>query len=214
MSVKDCGNHHDGRKKLIRRLIMAIAGLIILLSLVVFLVWAILHPEKPGFILQDVTIYNFTTTTVPPYILTTVTQLTISSKNPNDRIGIYYQKLDVCVTYRAQQITVATLLPPSYQGHHDVAVWSPLVYGNAVPISPFLQQVLSQDLNVGSMLVNVKIGGRVKWKVGTWVSGRYRLDVNCPAYLRFGNPTGVYPVGPAVKLQLLQRCHVETALGS
>ncbi|KAM6576535.1 hypothetical protein CsatB_028372 [Cannabis sativa] len=215
MSVKDCGHHHNERKKMVRRLIMAVAALIILLAMVVFLVWAILQPHKPTFILQDVTLYNFTTTTAPPYILTTVTQLTISSKNPNGRIGIYYQKLDVYVTYREQQITAATLLPYSYQGHHDVAVWSPLVFGNAVPVSPYLQQVLSQDLNFGSMLIEVKIEGRVKWKVGTWVSGRYRLGVSCPAYLRFGNPTGGLPtMGPVVKLQLFQRCHVETTLVS
>ncbi|PON47260.1 Late embryogenesis abundant protein [Trema orientale] len=214
MSVKDCGHHHDERKKLVRRLVMAAALLITLLALVIFLVWAILHPTKPRFVLQDVTVYNFTAANGPPYILTSTIQVTLSSKNPNDRIGIYYQKLDVYVTYRTQQITVATLLPSSYQGHHDVTVWSPFLSGYSVPISPYLQQVLSQDLNVGSMLVTVRIAGKVKWKVGSWVSGKYHLDVNCPAYLRFGNPTGGIPVGPALKLQLLQSCHVETALGS
>ena len=214
MSAKDCHHHHEERKKLFSRLIMGVAGLIILLALVIFIIWAVLHPTKPNFVLQDVTVYNLTTTAGPPYILTSTIQVTISSKNPNDRIGIYYQKFDVYVTYRTQQITMATVLQPSYQGHHDVTVWSPFLYGNAVPISPYLQVVLSQDLNVGSMLVTVKMAGRVRWKVGSWVSGKYHLDVNCPAYLRFGNPTEGIPVGPTLKFQLLQHCHVETAIGS
>ncbi|GMN61168.1 hypothetical protein TIFTF001_030261 [Ficus carica] len=215
MSVKDCGNHHTERRKHVRYVVIGL-GVVGVLAVVILLIWAILHPTKPRFVLQDVTVYNFTFTPSagpPPYALTATMQVTLSSRNPNDRVGIYYNHLDVFTTYRGQQITAALLLPASYQGHGDVTIWSPVLFGNDVPISPYLQQVLSQDLNVGAMLVDVKIVGRVKWKVGSWVSGKYYLDVNCPAYVRFAGPTGMVPVGPAVKLQVLQRCQVETGLG-
>ncbi|KAL5575937.1 hypothetical protein UlMin_017636 [Ulmus minor] len=218
MSAKDCGHHDEERRKLLRRILIAIAGLIILIAIVIFFIWAILHPTKPRFILQDVTIYNFSTAAGPPYTLTSYIQVTISSRNPNDHIGIYHRKLDVYATYRTQQITEATLLPGTYQGHKDTVVWSPFLVGSFVPISPYLQQGLSQDLNFGSILINVKIDGRIKWKVGSWISGTYHLYVNCPAFVRLGEPGaaagGTVAVGPVMKFQLFQRCHVETALGS
>ncbi|GMG98418.1 hypothetical protein Nepgr_000258 [Nepenthes gracilis] len=41
---------------------------------------------------------------------------------------VYYEKLDVYAAYRNQQITLPTLLPPTYQGHKDTVVWSPFLY--------------------------------------------------------------------------------------
>ena len=210
MSVKDCGHHrHEERRKLIRRILVWSAAFLSILSVVVLLTWAVLHPQKPRFILQDVTLYNFSASAAPPYALTAVVQATLASRNPNDRVGIYYRRLDAFLAYRGQQITAATLLPEGYQGFRDVAVWSPVLYGAAVPVAPRLQVALGQDLGAGSVLVDVKVAGGVRWKVGSWVSGKYRLDVNCPAYLRFSS----VPVGPAMRIQLVQRCHVETALG-
>lgn len=105
------------------------------------------------------------------------------------------------------KVTLATLLPATYQGHLDVTVWSPFLYGTLVPVAPYLSPALSQDLTAGMVLLNIKIDGWVRWKVGTWISSRYRLHVNCPAYITLaGHFSGD---GPAVKYQLVQRCGVD-----
>lgn len=54
----------------------------------------------------------------------------------------------------------------------------------------------------------IKIDGRVRWKVGSFVTGRYRLHVRCPAYIPFGNRNSGVVVGNAVKYQLATRCSV------
>lgn len=76
-------------------------------------------------------------------------------------------------------------------------------------MAPYLAMSLAQDESAGTVLVNVKAAGRVRWKVGTFVSGGYRLNVNCPAYITFGNSNGGYAVGPAVKYQLVEGCTVD-----
>ena len=209
MIAKDCGQHDD-KQQVVKRILVAIFGLLILFAIVVFLVWAILHPAKPRFILQDVTIYAFNLTA--PNYLTSNMQITLSSRNPNDRIGIYYQKLDIFASYRNQQITLPTLLLRTYQGHRDVTIWSPFLYGNAVPVAPFLEAGLSQDMNAGLVLLNIKVFGQLKWKVGTWISGRYQINANCPAYIFFSDRTRNIQVGPAMKYQLLQTCSVDVSL--
>ncbi|MFQ6638334.1 hypothetical protein Gotur_016554 [Gossypium turneri] len=204
----DCGRHD--KQQLTKRVAVAIFGFLIVFAIVVFLVWAILHPTQPHFILQDVTIYAFNLTA--PNYLTSNMQITLVSRNPNERIGIYYHKLDVLASYRNQQITLPTLIPRTYQGHQDATVWSPLLYGNAVPVAPFLEVGLNQDMNAGMVLLNVKAFGQLKWKVGTWISGRYQININCPVYISFTGPTKAIQVGVAMKYQLVQSCSVDISL--
>lgn len=210
MSAKDCGHHEEEEKKLHRRIFAGILALIILVLFIILLVWLILRPTKPKFILQDATVYAFNVSS--PNFLTTNFQITLSSRNPNDRIGIYYDKVDVYASYRGQQITLPTLLPSSYQGHKDITVWSPFVYGNSVPVAPYYTDALTQDQFAGTVMINIRVNGRIRWKVGTFISGRYHLNVNCPAYINLGNKNnngGGIMVGPAIKYQLVQICHVD-----
>ncbi|XP_050226912.1 NDR1/HIN1-like protein 1 [Mercurialis annua] len=202
MCEKKC-DHHDDKKEVYRRILWGVIGIIVIILVVIFLVWVILQPQKPKFILQDATVnaLSFSTGT---NLLTSNLQLTLSTKNPNERIGIYYEKLDIYGSYRNQQITLATQLPRSYEGHKDITVWSPFLYGNSVPVSPYLGSALSQDLNAGAVLVNIKVDGTLKWKVGSWISRRYRINVNCPAYITFGHGVGI-------KYQFVLDCSVEVA---
>ncbi|KAI3412485.1 LEA_2 domain-containing protein [Psidium guajava] len=208
MTAKECGHHEEEESRLYRRLFSLFIGLAVLVLFIIFLVFLILRPAKPAFVLRDATIYQFNASTAPG-LLTTNMQVTLVSRNPNERIGIYYQKLDTYASYRGQQITLPTLLPESYQGHKEVIDWSPFLCGSAVPVSPFLTAALEQDRNAGSVLLDIKVDGRVKWKVGTWVSGKYHLHVNCPALLVFKEPSGGIAVGPSMKIQITQHCTVD-----
>ncbi|KAK8972488.1 hypothetical protein V6N11_018849 [Hibiscus sabdariffa] len=207
MSVKECGNHGEGRRKVFRRIIGGILIFLVIVLITILLIWAILRPSKPRFILQDTTVYAFNAST--PNFLTSNFQLTLSSRNPNDRIGIYYDRLDVYATYNNQQITLRTSLPPTYQGHKEINVWSPFINGNSVPIAPEFSASLGSEQAAGSIFLMIKIDGRVRWKVGAFVSGRYHLYVRCPAYITFGSRSNGVMVGEnAIKYQFVTRCSV------
>ncbi|CAA2971147.1 NDR1 HIN1 1 [Olea europaea subsp. europaea] len=197
------------RRKLIRRCIswLLIFGFILLV--IILLVYAILQPKKPRFVLQDATIFNLNVSAATPNIISATIQVSIYSRNPNDKIGIYYDKMDVYATYHNQQITSFTAIPPVYQGHKDVNLWSPFVHGDNVPVAPFNGLALSQDQTNGGIQMVIKIDSRVKWKVGSLVTGRYHLHVSCPAYIPLGNNknTGIW-IGNTVKYQLSQSCSV------
>ncbi|ONH95932.1 hypothetical protein PRUPE_7G097100 [Prunus persica] len=208
MSYKDCGQHGYNKRR--RRFKRCCAGLLIfnfILLVTILIVWAILQPSKPRFILQDVTVFNFNNSV--PNVFSSSFQVTVSSRNPNDKIGIYYDRLNIYATYRNQQITFSTLIPPVYQGHKDVNVWSPFIYGTEVPIAPYNSLALDQDKNAGSVFLLLKMDGRVRWKVGTFISGRYHFYVRCPAFIPLGpKNNGVVVGNNAIKYQLLQHCKV------
>ncbi|XP_010246827.1 PREDICTED: NDR1/HIN1-like protein 12 [Nelumbo nucifera] len=210
MSLKqDCGHHHhhNWKKLFSRRVFVVIFVFVIVILFAIFLVWAILRPSKPQFTLQDATVYQLNIS--DGNYLTSNFQVTVSSRNPNGNIGIYYDRLDVYATYGNQQITLPTRLPPTYQGHKDINVWSPFVYGMSVPIAPYLAASFYQQHNFGTVFIKIKINGHIRWKVGTWISGGYHIYINCPAYITFGSRNTGIPVGTAFKYQLVQSCGVD-----
>ncbi|XP_010464906.1 PREDICTED: NDR1/HIN1-like protein 12 [Camelina sativa] len=209
MTSKDCGSHSHSRRKLIRRIIWSIIFFLFIIFLTILLVWAILQPSKPRFLLQDATVYAFNVSGNPPNLLTSNLQITLSSRNTNDKIGIYYDRLDVYATYRNQQITFRTSIPSTYQGHKEVNIWSPFVYGTSVPVAPFNGLGLDQDQDNGSVMLIIRADGRVRWKVGTFITGKYHLYVKCPAYIDFNNKAaGVIVGNNAVKYTFTSSCSV------
>ncbi|KAL5672648.1 hypothetical protein ACJX0J_016954, partial [Zea mays] len=134
--------------------------------------------------------------------------VTLASRNPNERVGVYYDRLDVYASYKYQQLTVAASLPPAYQGHGDVGVWSPVLAGPNVPLAPYLADALRQDCQAGYLVLQVKVDGRVRWKVGSWVSNHYHLFVTCPAFLVTAGGNGA-PGAAGFRFQTTTYCHVE-----
>ncbi|XP_073049223.1 NDR1/HIN1-like protein 1 [Primulina eburnea] len=209
MTDFETSHHNTSRKKLPRRLFATALSLILLILLLVLVTYIILRPKKPRFILQDATIYAFNLTTATNSLTTTL-QATISSHNPNSRISILYEQIHVYASYRRQQITLPALLPANtYQGHRDTIVWSPFLYGSSVPLATYHSGYLNKDQTAGTVLINIRVSGRIRWKVGAFVSWRYHLSVNCPAYINFGEKNNGIAVGPAViKYQLIMSCGV------
>ncbi|KAL1815116.1 hypothetical protein DCAR_0519346 [Daucus carota subsp. sativus] len=207
MSTKQCSHHQNKGHKLLKRVFYTLLAILAILLLTFLITWAILKPKKPTFVLQDATIYAFNVTPVPN-LLTSNFQVTLTCRNPNSRIGIFYDKLDIFATYRSQQITYYTTILPTYQGHKDTNVWSPFIYGTSVPVAPTNGPALSQDQANGDISLVIKINGKVKWKVGSFTSGHYSIHVTCPANIHFGNGYSGFGVGTGVKYQLSTKCRV------
>lgn len=131
-----CQEHSNKFPKKLTKLTQCGCIMLFMLLLTILLTWAVLQPHKPRFVLQDTTLYAFNVSS-NPNLLTSTFQVTVSSHNRNTRMGIYYDKLNIYATYRDQQITLRTRLPKAYEGHKDVDVWSPFIYGNQVVLLYF-----------------------------------------------------------------------------
>ncbi|XP_047311181.1 NDR1/HIN1-like protein 1 [Impatiens glandulifera] len=204
---KECSHHKGKQKKKIQRLCGGLFICLFILLLVFLIIWAVLQPRKPRFVLQDATVFNFNVSA--PNLLSSNFQVTVAAHNPNERIGIFYDTLDAFAVYQSQQITYYTAIPPVYQGHKDNNVWSPFLYGVNVPIAPYNGAALTEDQSDGMINLLIKLDGKVRWKVGTFTTGRYHLHVRCLATLNFGNhaSNGVF-VSTAMKYQIYQSCKV------
>ncbi|KAJ1266769.1 hypothetical protein BS78_07G003800 [Paspalum vaginatum] len=191
MSIKYCEQHKDcEQRRLYRRFCAALVVLILLALLIVLIVWLVLRPTKPRFSLNDVTIVCLNVSSSSA--LTVTMQATLASRNPNDRVGIYYDRADVFAEYRGAQVTVATALPPVFQSRGDAIVWAPFLSGADVPLPPYLAAALAQDETAGYLLVTVRVDGWIRWKAGAFITGHYHLRVRCPALLTVNDGQGSY----------------------
>ncbi|TVU26788.1 hypothetical protein EJB05_29352, partial [Eragrostis curvula] len=149
------------------------------------------------------------TSKTPPSSSSTLPTSPACSPRRSSRVGVYYDRLDVYASYKYQQVTLGASLPPVYQGHGDVDVWSPVLTGPNVPFAPYLADALGKDVANGYLIMEVKIDGRVRWKVGSWTSGHYHIFVTCPAFFITSGGNGVVGAG-GLRFQTATYCHVET----
>ncbi|KAF5947463.1 hypothetical protein HYC85_013420 [Camellia sinensis] len=157
-----------------KKLFYAFSTFFLSILFLIFLVWLILHPSKPEFSLKEADLYQLNLTAPLPHLLNSSIQFTLLSKNPNKKVGIYYDELQVYASYKGQQITVGTSLPPFYQDHDE----SNLLAGSLTGTG---ELYLNDLVHINSRQMN----GRLRWKVGTWVSGRNRFNANCVAVVDF-----------------------------
>ncbi|XP_071721784.1 NDR1/HIN1-like protein 26 [Rutidosis leptorrhynchoides] len=159
---------------------------------IIFLFWLILHPSKPQFSLQEADIYQLNLSGPTTSLLNSSIQFTLLSKNPNQKVSIYYDEIQAYAAYKGEQITSYTSLIPFYQDHQESNLLSASLVGTGLPVSASFGYEVGRDRTVGKLVLNLKVNGKLRWKIGTWVSGRYRFTVNCISVMAFGPniPTG------------------------
>ncbi|CAA2965826.1 NDR1/HIN1-like protein 26 [Olea europaea var. sylvestris] len=183
-SPKHCAKQGLDFKKFNKKLFVAFSTFLLTVLSFILLVWLILHPTKPNFSLKEVEINQLKLS--GPSLLNSSVQLTLLSNNPNKKVGIYYDEIQVCASYKSQKITHDTSIPPFHQEHEETNYLSASLVGNQQPVAPSFGYDVRLDQRTGKLMLTVKVIGKLRWKVGTWVSEKYRFNVNCVAIMPFG----------------------------
>ncbi|KAI3471268.1 hypothetical protein Pfo_027931 [Paulownia fortunei] len=184
-SPKHCANKQAlNFHKFNKKLFFYLSTFFLTILSFILLVWLILHPTKPQFSLKQADINQLNLT--GPSFLNSSIQLTLLSNNPNKKVGIYYDEFLVYASYKGQKITPETSISKFYQEHEETNLLSASLAGNQQPLAPSLAYQVQHDQGTGKLALNFKVIGRLRWKVGSWVSGRYRFTVNCITIMPFG----------------------------
>lgn len=186
-SPKHCAKHGLNVPKNYKKLFYSLSTFLLFILSLIILIWLILRPTKPQFYLKQADIYQLNLS--GPHLLNSSIQITLVSKNPNKRVGVFYDQLQAYASYKGQQITLHASLPPFYQGHEDSNFMTASLLGDSVPVAPSFGYEVGRDQLSGKLVLGLKLNGRLRWKVGTWVSGRYHFNVDCVAIMPLGqNP--------------------------
>ncbi|KAI3409455.1 uncharacterized protein J3R85_019281 [Psidium guajava] len=161
--------------KLIFNLILTV---VITFGLLAFLFWLIFRPNLVKFHVTDaeLTQFNFTTNN---NLLNYNLKLNLTIRNPNRRIGIYYDRIEARAFYGGQRFD-AEELTKFYQGHKNTTTLSPTFEGQNVVV---LGSDETDDFNTqkadGVYKIDMKLYMRVRFKLGKIKTFRIRPRVKC-----------------------------------
>ncbi|XP_028752322.1 NDR1/HIN1-like protein 12 [Neltuma alba] len=174
---KPMGSRYRPEEPNRRALCACIATVLLLAGLVILVLWLVYRPTKPHFDVVGAAVYGLNAKAPP--LMTTSMQFTIIITNPNRRVAIYFDTLNVYVSYRNDPITTPMALPPLYMEVHSSVSLSPMLGGSPVPVSPDVSNGLATDEAYGVVGVSVIMQGKLRWKTGGIKTGHYGIYVKC-----------------------------------
>ncbi|KAE8099245.1 hypothetical protein FH972_017242 [Carpinus fangiana] len=147
----------------------------------VFVVLLILTPKSLKIQVEDAFLVQFNLTT-DNYTLHYNLALDISIRNPNKRIGFYYDTIQANGYYDYHKFGTVSLTP-FYQGHKNTSVLSPVFNGSqqfSFPESSKLIPKFNTDTSHGVYTIAVELNLSFRTKGGRWIKkGHFNPLINC-----------------------------------
>ncbi|KAL6005440.1 hypothetical protein ACLOJK_006007 [Asimina triloba] len=151
-------------------------SIIIALGVAVLVLWLIYRPHKMRVYVATAELSQFN---LNGNTLNYSLSLNVAIRNPNKRIGIYYDKLEARAYYEGERFGYSPL-PTFYQGHKNTTNVFPVFTGQAtVPFSNGDLETFNREKGEGFFYIDVKIDARIRYKVGSVKTRRYKPDFEC-----------------------------------
>ncbi|CAN4109465.1 unnamed protein product [Withania somnifera] len=152
--------------------------LVIILGVAALVLWLILRPNKVKFYVTDATLTQFdwsTTNNTLHYDLA----LNMTIRNPNKRVGIYYDSIEARAMYQGQRFSSQNL-DPFYQGHKNTSTLHPVFKGqNFVLLGDREKSNYNNEKNSGVFEMEVKLYMRIRLKAGWIKTHKIKPKIEC-----------------------------------
>jgi len=165
---------------LLRYIAIIILALIIIVGLAVLISWLVVRPKNLQYSVEDASIHNFNLTDANH--LYANFDFTIRSKNPNSKVSVYYDSIEVSVRYEDQ--TLATnAVQPFFQPHKNVTRMHARLTAQTVALYDSVPKDLKLERSSGDIALDVFIRARIRFKVGLLKTKHRTLRVSCSPVL-------------------------------
>ncbi|KAL2613196.1 hypothetical protein R1flu_024888 [Riccia fluitans] len=142
-------------------------ALVIALGIGTLVFYLVVHPKAPKYNVSDVRLAAFSVSPASSidlssgFVLNAVTTYEVEARNPNEKIGIYYDTININVL--SEGVTIgAGRIPPFYQGARNTTLIMGDLRASNVPLKSA----------AGSALQNAQRSGRIPLFVEVdWLSG-------------------------------------------
>ena len=127
--------------------------------------------------MESVAIKGFDLTSSSP--LSPAFDVTVRAHNPNDKIGIYYEKGSSVKVYYEDVNLCNGALPAFYQPTNIVTVFKTALKGSGIELTNAALRALSDEQNKGTVPFTLKLRAPVKIKVGSIKTWKITVKVTC-----------------------------------
>lgn len=151
-----------------------IFSVILVVGIAILVFWLIVRPTALKFHVVDASLsqFNITNDNMLHYNL----QLNMTIRNPNKKIGIYYDHIEARAFYDDQRFS-SVILTPFYQGHKNTTTLNPVFQGQM--LVPSALSEYNQDKTDGKFDIQVKLYLRIRFKVGRVKTNKYKPKIKC-----------------------------------
>lgn len=175
---------------LIFKLILTV---IIIIGIAVFLFWLIVRPNAVKVHVTDATLTQFNYTNNNSNLNYNLA-LNITIRNPNRRLGIYYDSIEARALYHDARVD-SIILDPFYQGHKTTHFLNPSFKGQKVVVLSSDQSLeLNKEKDSGVYEIDVKMYLKVRFKLGVFKTRKMKPKITCelrvPLNSGGGSPAG------------------------
>ncbi|CAH8354645.1 unnamed protein product [Eruca vesicaria subsp. sativa] len=160
-------------------------ALAVVIGIAALIIWLIFRPNAIKFHVTDAKLTQFTlgTDNNLQYNL----NLNFTIRNPNRRIGVYYDQIEVRGYYGDQRFGASNILP-FYQGHKNTSVvGTNLVGQKLVVLNGGDRRDLEEDVKSGIYRVDAKLRLKIRFKFGLIKSWKFRPKIRCDLKVPLGS---------------------------
>nr|AFK37034.1 unknown [Lotus japonicus] len=161
--------------------------IIIIAAVAGFLFWLIVRPNVVKFRVTEASLTEFTyTNNTLHYNLA----LNITVRNPNSRVGLYYDSIETTAFYHDARFASQNL-GNFFQHKKNTTVLSPVFKGQqVVPFSEEQGKKLNEDQGSEIYRINVKLLLKVRFKLGLFKTGKVTPKVRCELHVPLKSRNG------------------------
>ncbi|KAL9688220.1 hypothetical protein QQ045_032639 [Rhodiola kirilowii] len=167
------------RPNLLRLIIYVILALIVVVGLIILITWLVIRPRGLVYSVEYGSISGFN---ISRDHLDANFDFVLKGRNPNHRVTVIYESIEVRVMYEDQTMAFGSL-EPFHQGHKNVTRLEAKLLARSVPLIGSISRQLRRDKNSGDIEFGIYMTARIRFKVGSWKSGWRKLKVNCDPVL-------------------------------
>ncbi|XP_058185482.1 NDR1/HIN1-like protein 6 [Rhododendron vialii] len=150
--------------------------LILVLGILAAIIYFVFKPKIPKYSVDDLTITQFSLNN--DNTLYATFDVNITARNPNKKIGIYYESgSSISVWYVSTQLCQGSL-PKFYQGHQNTTVLTVALTGQTQDAANLLQSLQAQQ-QTGSIPLRMRATVPVRIKLGSLKLTKWKFLVRC-----------------------------------
>ncbi|XVF20199.1 hypothetical protein REPUB_Repub11eG0177200 [Reevesia pubescens] len=158
-------------------LLITILVLLLAVAIAAAVVYFVFKPESPNYSVENVAIKGFNLTSSS--LLSPEFDVTVRAHNPNDKIGIYYEKGSSVQVYYDDVNLCNGVIPAFYQPTNNVTVFKTALKGSGIELTNAALRALSDEQTKGTVPFSLKLRAPVKIKVGSIKTWKITVKVTC-----------------------------------
>lgn len=151
--------------------------LFFILGIAAAVFYFVYKPESPNYTVDSIAITGFNLTSSRP--ISPEFDVSIRARNPNDKIGIYYEKKSSVQVYFSGDRLSAGVIPAFYQPTNNVTVFKTALRGNNIVLSRAVHSELLTAQKGKKLPLRLNLKAPIKVKVGGAKTWTINVKVKC-----------------------------------